>query len=371
MNPNPVQEELQLMRTSVRALLERSGGVGRARKSRAAGEAWSADVMAELAQAGVFAAAVPEAEGGLGMGLAAAGIIAEEVGRVLAPEPVVATIGLGIGLLRRLCPGHPLLGEALSGIAVLATAWQERGSSSASDKPTCRLRGDVLTGTKSWVVGSAAANRLLVVADADGRPALASVDPRASGVSIEMRRQADGSEAAEVHFAGAPAEVLAEGSAAVGSALADAVSDATALAAAELIGLSARAVEITLEHIATREQFGKPIGSFQVIQHRAVDMHVMREVAEASVREALEQMDASSSSRVRAQQASRAKARACTAARMITRQAIQLHGAVGYTYEYDIGLYLNRSLVLSAWLGDAAHHRRSWFEARGVMETSQ
>ena len=90
----------------------------------------------------------------------------------------------------------------------------------------------------------------------------------------------------------------------------------------------------------------------------------MCEVAQAAVREVLMRMDGETDASIRARLASRAKARAVTAARKVTRDAIQLHGAVGYTDEFDIGLYLNRALVLSAWLGDDAYHRRIWFDAR-------
>jgi alkylation response protein AidB-like acyl-CoA dehydrogenase len=164
--------------------------------------------------------------------------------------------------------------------------------------------------------------------------------------------------------------LLAKGPA-VAQALEAAVSDTTALTAAELVGVSAKALEITLNYIRTREQFGQPIGAFQVIQHRAVDMYVAQEVAEAGVRDVLALMDATGILHLRARQASRAKARACTAARKITREAIQLHGAVGYTDEFDIGLFLNRALVLSAWLGDAAYHRRLWLAARDFEEAAQ
>ncbi len=364
------QDDLRLLRESVRTLFERAGGVARARKIRDEGGGWDAPLMTELGGAGVFGAAVPEAAGGLGMGLAAAGVIAEEAGRVIAPEPVVASVGLAIGLLRRLCPQHALLAEALTGRTVLATAWQERGAKGLSDTLACRFQNGALTGTKSWVVGASGASGILVVAAADGGPALVVAEPGGDGVAMDQRRQADGSAWAELHLSGAPAEVLAQGPA-VAQALADAVSDTTALTAAELVGVSARALEMTLDYIKVREQFDRPIGSFQVIQHRAVDMHVMQEVAEASVREALRLMDATEAPRLRSRQASRAKARACTAARKITREAIQLHGAVGYTDEFDIGLYLNRALVLSAWLGDDVYHRRLWLHARDAAEAAE
>lgn len=361
------QDDLRLLRESVRTLFERAGGVQRARKVRDEGCGWDAAVMTQLAEAGVFGAAVPEEVGGLGLGLAAAGIIAEEAGRVIAPEPVVASVGLAIGLLRRLCPDHALLADAVTGRAVLATAWQERDPKGLFDTLSCRLENGALTGAKSWVAGALGANGILVVAQAGGGPALALVNRGGKGVSIENRRQSDGSTLAELHLSDARAELLAEGPA-VAKALEAAVSETTALAAAELVGVSAKALEITLDYIKTREQFDKPIGSFQVIQHRAVDMYIMQEVAAAGVRDALALMDATEVPRLRARQASRAKARACTAARKITREAIQLHGAVGYTDEFDIGLFLNRAVVLSAWLGDSAYHRRLWLEAREAEE---
>jgi len=357
------QEDLRLLRESARTLFDRAGGSGRARKLRDAGNGWDADMVRELAEAGVYGVTIPEDHGGLGMGLAAGGVIAEEVGRVIAPEPVVATVGLTLGMLRRLCPDHPKMEQLISGDITLAVAWQERGPNGGPAEASCRYAGGKLTGSKAWVVGASGAQGFLVVAEGESGPVLVLADAGADGLSVEKRTQADGSAMGELSFSNAPAEELASGSA-VQDALGEAVNDATALAAAEIVGLSERAFEIALDYIKTREQFDKPIGSFQVIQHRAVDLNVMCEVAQAGVREALAQMDSETDPKVRAQLASRAKARAVTAAKRITRDAIQLHGAVGYTDEFDIGLYLNRALVLSAWLGDDAYHRRIWFEAR-------
>ncbi|MBU3260817.1 acyl-CoA/acyl-ACP dehydrogenase [Roseovarius sp. PS-C2] len=357
------QEDLRLLRESARTLFERAGGSDRARQLRDAGSGFDPEMVRELAEAGVFGVAVPEDQGGLGMGLAAGGVIAEEVGRVIAPEPVVLTIGLSLGLLRRLCPDHPKMAQLIGGEISLAVAWQERGPDGAPADATCRYADGKLTGGKAWVVGAIGSHGFLVVAEQDDGPVLVLAEADAQGLVIDKRTQADGSSLGELSFSGTPAVELASGGA-VPTALAEAVADATALAAAELVGLSERAFEITLDYIKTREQFDKPIGSFQVIQHRAVELNVMCEVAQAGVREALAQMDSETDPKVRARLASRAKARAVTAAKKITRDAIQLHGAVGYTDEFDIGLYLNRALVLSAWLGDDAYHRRLWFEAR-------
>ncbi len=357
------QEDLRLLRESARTLFERAGGSARARKLRDAGGGWDADMVRELAEAGVFGVTVPEDNGGLGMGLAAGGVIAEEVGRVIAPEPVVVTVALSLGLLRRLCPEHARMEQLVSGETVLPVAWQERGPNGGPAEASCRYADGKLNGSKAWVVGASGAQGFLVVAEGDAGPVLVLTEVGADGLSVEGRRQADGSAMDELSFSGTPAEELASGDA-VRNALAEAINDATALTAAELVGLSARVFEISLEYIKAREQFDKPIGSFQVIQHRAVDLNVMLEIAQSGVREVLGLMDDETDPKARARLASRAKARAVTTAKKITRDAIQMHGAVGYTDEFDIGLYLNRSLVLSAWLGDDAYHRRIWFETR-------
>lgn len=363
-------EDLRLLSDSVGKLLERAGGLGRARRLRDSDKHWDADIWLELAGAGVLGAAAPEEAGGLGMGLAAAGVVAEEVGRVIAPEPVVPTIGLAIGLMQRLCPQDPALEAAIAGDVMLAVAWQERCATGLSDVIECRFDGTKLTGSKDWVAGASGADQNLVVAEGVHGPVLVRVAADASGISAQARPQSDASALWAMSFAETPAEVLADG-AQVTDALANAVADTTALGAAELVGLSGAALALTLDYIKTREQFDKPIGSFQVIQHRAVDMHVMQEVAQAAVREALAAMDHADTTLERVRQASRAKARACVAAQKITREAIQLHGAVGYTDELDVGLLLNRALVLSAWLGDAAFHRLRWLDSKEAGEAAQ
>jgi alkylation response protein AidB-like acyl-CoA dehydrogenase len=121
-----------------------------------------------------------------------------------------------------------------------------------------------------------------------------------------------------------------------------------------------RALEMSLDYLRTRVQFGKPIGAFQALQHRAVDLHIQRELASAVLEEALGVLDRSPAAPARAAAASRVKARCADAATRITREAIQFHGAIGFTDEFDAGLYLKRALVLTAWLGSATWHRRRY-----------
>ena len=117
---------------------------------------------------------------------------------------------------------------------------------------------------------------------------------------------------------------------------------------------------MTLDYLRTRKQFGKAIGSFQALQHRAVDLFVEIELARSALDRAVRTLDTTDDPRERALAASACKARASEAALHVAREAIQMHGAIGYTDEHDIGLYVRRPLVLSAWLGNAGAHRRRY-----------
>lgn len=363
-------EDLRILADSIARLLEQAGGITRARRLRGSETGWDGAVLREMAEAGVLGVLASENVGGLGMGLPAAGVVAREIGRTLAPEPVIPLVALSAGMLERLCTAHPLLARLLAGAAVPALAHAERApQGAASVECNTRLADGRLTGAKAWVAGAAGADSFLVTARGENGPVLALGRRDAAGLDITRQPQADGSVALELCFDATPAEVLAEGPA-VEEVLSRCLDDARALAAAELVGIAARAFESTLDYLSTREQFGQPIGRFQALQHRAVDMKMALDVADAAVFQALDRMERSSDPATRAREASRAKARASEAARLITREAIQMHGAIGYTDEHDIGLYLNRALVLSAWLGDAARHRRRWLDLRETARAS-
>jgi alkylation response protein AidB-like acyl-CoA dehydrogenase len=119
---------------------------------------------------------------------------------------------------------------------------------------------------------------------------------------------------------------------------------------------------MTIDYLKTRVQFGKAIGSFQALQHRAVDLHIHKELSLAVLEDAVTQLDREPDAPLRALIASRVKARCSDAALKITRETIQLHGGIGFTDEHDIGLYLKRALTLAAWLGNASAHRRRYAE---------
>ena len=136
-----------------------------------------------------------------------------------------------------------------------------------------------------------------------------------------------------------------------------AVDEARLCASAELVGVMKQALDDTLAYVKQREQFGRPVGKFQAIQHRLVDLWVQQELSRDVVAQACTCFDETDDPARRAAEASAAKARCSEAGLLIGRQSIQLHGGIGYTDAYHIGMYLKRALVLSAWLGNAGMHR--------------
>jgi alkylation response protein AidB-like acyl-CoA dehydrogenase len=181
----------------------------------------------------------------------------------------------------------------------------------------------------------------------------------AERLHIDTDLLTDGGFAGRLTFAGTPArECLFADSARAGWALNRAIESARLAASAELIGVMKQAFDITRAYLQDRIQFGKPIASFQTVQHRLADLFIAHRLACASVLEAVRAMDGDADDRTAAAAVSGAKARCGNAGLTIAREAVQLHGAIGYTDEYDIGLFLKRTLVLAAWLGNAKFHRR-------------
>ena len=142
------------------------------------------------------------------------------------------------------------------------------------------------------------------------------------------------------------------------SVLRDALDEAVVATSAELLGVMRRTLSITLDYLRTRRQFGQPIGAFQALQHRAVDLYLQQELGAACLAATLGDWDVQASVETRAAKASRVKSRCSDAALAIGREAVQMHGAIGFTHECDVGLYLKRAVVLSARYGNAAAHRR-------------
>ncbi len=324
-------ENLRLIRDSAKAIATR-GDLKRIRGLRFTEFGFDPEMLQQMGDMGWIGLRVPEEAGGTGLGVAELCAVMEECGAALAPEPLLAC-----ATVAQLDPDPALL----AGERIVVPAWQER-----SEELDTVLQGGRVTGRKLFVASAAAADAFLVTTS-DG---LALVQRTAPGVTLDVARTQDGGHVATVDFAEAPGEPV-EGDAG------DALEEATLATAAMLLGVMEQSFALTLDYLKTRQQFGKPIGSFQALAHRAADLKLQVELTRASVESAAAVLDAAAPPAMRQAAVSRAKARAATAGMLVTREAIQLHGGIGYTDEYDVGLYLRKAMVLSNAYGSAAHHR--------------
>ncbi len=322
-------------------------------------------VWQQMIELGWAAILVPEACDGLGLDLAAAAVVAEQLGRVVAPEPLLETAGFAVNVLTA-APASArrdaLLAEIGSGACrtVVCAAQYRRGTSLGL--PRAVRTGDtfMLTGDTDCIPLARAADNFIVAADNEGELLLCLVAADASGIAAESRRLADNTTHARLTFtdvAIAADAAIARGTAAH-AALDRAIDADYILSAAYLCGLMSQTLETTLDYLRTRKQFGRALGSFQALQHRAVDMFIQHKISAAVVADALNGFDTTEPAE-RSVLAARAIYRASVGARMITREAIQMHGAIGFTYECDIGHFVNRALVLSARHGASGSLLRS------------
>lgn len=368
-----------LLADSVAAFTGRGTDVARARRLRGSNEEYDRASWRRMAELGWLGILVPATHGGLGLGLSEMGIVARGLARALAPEPLVAsavmaTTALADGDCEAL--KREQLPRIVAGEIAPVLAWQETAGAWDTESPALQAlpfeSGYRLTGVKRFVGGAAQADAFLVFALAEGGPALFWVARDTVGVRVELELLADGRHFGTLTLTDAlvsQAHVVARGAAAA-DVLARSLDYGVTIASAELCGLAERALEISLDYLKTRVQFGKPIGSFQALQHRAVDLYIQKELAGAVLDQVLETLDGAPDATTRSALASRLKARCTDAALRVTREAIQLHGAIGFTDDCDIGLYLKRALVLSAWLGNTTQHRRRYVALSGVNRES-
>jgi alkylation response protein AidB-like acyl-CoA dehydrogenase len=310
---------------------------------------------AELGWLGLL---VDEERGGAGADEHAAAVVARELGAAARKEPYavagVLTTTLLAGLPRSAAVDE-LLGAALAGDVLAVPAWQpESGALDALVAVTLGA-GNTLTGTAHWLPCADADSWLVAGQTPDGGTALLSVEPGAPGLTVHPQRAADGTTIAHLRLDATPGALLAHDAA---EALSAAIDTAALITAAELLGGIDTMLGLTRTYLGERHQFGRPIGSFQVLQHRAVDMWVQQQLTEAALDGALRRVAAGAHGPDRSAAASSAKSRASSAALKVSNDAVQLHGAIGFTEEYELGAYVNRAFVLAASLGNARAHVR-------------
>jgi alkylation response protein AidB-like acyl-CoA dehydrogenase len=344
------------LREALRGLLARAYSDSEQRRSVVKTDpGFDEKTWSRLAEMGLLGLPFAEEDGGMGAGPIEVAIVAEEIGRVLAPEPFIETVVLAGGLVAAV--GTPeQRGEILAGISegttVAAFAHAEPGLrwSPTAEKVTATRSGDgwTLTGVKEPVPSGARADLLVVSAVVDGGTGLFLVQGDAEGMTRTGYRTHDGTWAANVRFDGTPARELGTGgdqTAAVERALAE----ARIAYGHEAIGAMDTALRTTAEYLKTRKQFGVTLNKFQALTFRAADMYVSLELARSLALWASMVQEAGGDV---VQAADRARLQVSRASRHIGKEAIQLHGGIGVTAEYSVGHYTSRLTAIDHLLGD-------------------
>jgi alkylation response protein AidB-like acyl-CoA dehydrogenase len=327
--------------------------------------------MADMGWAGVL---VPEEHGGVGFGFVGAGLIATEIGRNLSVTPLLSSAVLAVtALLRGGSPTHKetLLPAIASGELLVALAVDESARHSPYHVATRATGKYKLSGRKLHVLDGHVSDHLIVSARTSGDTGardgitLFLVNAKAAGVSISRSSMVDSHNSAVVEFrdvAVSDADIV--GTLDKGAVVLDAALDAgRAVLAAELLGVAEEAFERTLAYLRERDQFGVKIGTFQALQHRAAHLFCEIELVRSVVLRTLQALDARDSNA--ASLVCLAKAKASDVARIATNEAVQMHGGIGMTDEFDIGFFMKRARAAAETFGDQYYHTDRFAQLAG------
>lgn len=331
-----------------------------ARAFRQRSESFAPDRLRLAGDLGWLGILVPASADGLGLNLTELAVVLEQAGRGLVCEPI-GLAAIGAAALAQGHAPHPMLERAMSGAALVVPALQEAAHGRDPLKLQTRVSGvngsSAVTGTKRFVCADGADGFLVSANGLDG-PALYYVSAAAPGCRLAAIETVAGGSLSTLELDNAPADLLPprQSSRSAIEALNDL---ALFVLSAELLGVMEKAQEITFDYLRIRKQFGKPIGSFQALQHKAVDIYIRTETTRSLLYQIAANNDAY---RIDPAQAVALKAKASEDALFVTEACIQLHGAIGFTDEHDIGLYLKRAMLLSSLFGNTAAQRRRYVE---------
>ena len=360
-----LNEDQVMLRDTVKPFIADAAPVKHLRSLREDATGFSRDLWKQFAEMGFTGIMVPEAHGGMGMGNVEAGIVLEEIGRNLTPSPFLTTAVAAVEALKasgRL--SEEWLPKIATGDALIALAIDEGAKHRPESTAMTAERsgnGFKLSGTKAFVLNGHVADMMIVVARTAGAVGETTgltlfAVPKDAGQTADPRRLVDSSLASQVRFDG----VEVDADAVIGDVdggwpiLCKLLNAGRVGAAAELIGVGGAAMDMTVNYLKQRKQFGKLIGEFQALQHRAAHLYGEMEVARATVLKAQQLLDAEDP---RAEIAvAVAKAKTGKAVRLSVQEGIQMHGGIGMTDEYDIGLYMKRDRALEEFFGDARYH---------------
>ncbi len=377
--PLILTEEQEMLRDSARGFLDEKAPVSALRKLRDTNDPDGFDralwkEMAEMGWAGIL---VEEEFGGADFGFVGAGVLAEEMGRTLAASPFQSTSILAATALKKIASDahkQEYLPKIAAGEALFALAVDEgakHGPAKTAMKAEKHGNGFKLSGDKTFVADGHVADRIIVAARTAGEPGetegltLFLVDAKAKGLSAERTLMVDSRNAARLAFDG----VEATGDDVIGEvdggymALEGVLSAGRAGLAAEMSGAAQAAFKMTTDYLKERKQFGKVIGSFQALQHRAAHLYSELELVKSVVLKALQDLDENYG--MAGVTCTLAKAKAGEVAKLASQEAVQMHGGIGMTDEFDIGFYMKRIRVAQEMFGDTAFHADRLAQLRG------
>ncbi|WP_311029770.1 acyl-CoA dehydrogenase family protein [Mesorhizobium koreense] len=378
-----LSEEQSILKDSLTRLLADNYGFEERKKHMAAPEGWSAGMWGKYAEMGLMALPFAEEDGGIGGGPVETMIVMEALGGALALEPYFPTVVLGGGFLR--LGGNDALRAELApqvaeGSLKLSFAHTERNSRYDLNQVETAARKDGtgwrISGAKGVVIGGDSADRLIVTARTAGGKGdekgigLFLVDANAEGVTRRGYPMQDGQRAAEITLenVSVPADAVF-GDPEDGLPLIHRVVDqGIAALSAEAVGVMSAMHALTVDYMKVRKQFGVPIGSFQVLQHKAVDMFVAIEQARSITYFATMMADSEDDAeRARAMHA--AKAEIGRGGTLVGQNAVQIHGGVGMTMEYAVGHYFKRMTMIDFTFGDSSYHLGRLAKMGGLFAT--
>ena len=365
-----LNEEQVMLKDSAAGFLAEKATVAhlRALRDSHSDRGFSDDVWSEMAQMGWAGIAIAEEYGGLGYGYTGLGLVLEQVGRNLSASPLQSTVLVAATLIAELGNAQQKeqwLAAIAGGDKLVSLALQESGHHAPEQcVVSAALDGDdyVLNGTKVLVLDASAADSFIVIArtagDAGDEQGLSAflVAADTAGLVVEQRSLVDSRNTGALTLDGArvPAANLLGAADDAWNGLTRALDIANIGLASELLGLSTEAFERTVAYLKERKQFGRVIGSFQGLQHRAAEMFAELELARSIVLQALHSID--DGEQDLSLLASAAKAKLCEVAQRVTNEAVQMHGGIGMTDEHEIGFFIKRARVAQHTFGDYNYH---------------
>jgi alkylation response protein AidB-like acyl-CoA dehydrogenase len=360
-----LNDEQRLLKESAEKLVEQYGGPDAHRALRDTDSGFDRARQKAVADAGWISIMVPERDGGLGLGLYELALVLEQAGRGLMTEPIAAAAicAYAIGAGRAATGTAEILAGLVTGEKIIIPALQDPAAPEADSEKIIASHyhyGYELTGERACVPLVAAADAYLVDAATSDGSILIFVPGDLFGVDATTVRTVDGGSHGTLKLSEATImadDRLVAGTKQGGMLAADLYDRLLICASAEMLGVMEQALDLAIAYMKTREQFGRPIGSFQALQHRAVNDHTAIELTRSLLYQVCSAYDSGHTNR---SLAAAVNARASEAVLSVTKSVIQMHGAIGFTDEYDAGLYLRRAMTLAAQYGNASFQRNRY-----------